>query len=146
MFSIRYNSRIKSWKNRISKYNCEGINYPSEKDDWKKFEKNDLTIVLSVLYSKKEKIYNAYVSKHNSNHEKQVILLTLIWVGFLGVRFEVGGTIIPPPPSYLKLVKVMLETWNLICKCTHICSFRKYTLKYEDLLNFAGVSIHLQKN
>ena len=28
-----------------------------------------------VLYAKKEKIYPAYVSKHNSDHEKQVILL-----------------------------------------------------------------------
>ena len=26
------------------------------------------------MYAKKEKIYPAYVSKHNSNHEKQVIL------------------------------------------------------------------------
>ena len=27
------------------------------------------------MYAKKEKIYPAYVSKHNSDHEKQVILL-----------------------------------------------------------------------
>ena len=25
----------------IDKYNWEGINYPSEKDDWKNFEKNN---------------------------------------------------------------------------------------------------------
>ena len=30
---------------------------------------------LNVLYAKKEKIYPAYVSKHNSNREKQVIFL-----------------------------------------------------------------------
>ena len=30
----------------IDKCNWERINYPSEKDDWKKFEKNHLTIAL----------------------------------------------------------------------------------------------------
>ena len=39
----------------IDKYNWQGINYPSEKDDWKKIEKNILTIALNVLYAKKEK-------------------------------------------------------------------------------------------
>ena len=34
------------------------------------FQKNNLTIALNVLYAKKEKIYPAYVSKNNSNHEK----------------------------------------------------------------------------
>ena len=89
MFSIRCNSRVKSWTNKkdsqgitkvkpfINKYNWEGINFPSEKDDWKKFEKNNVTIALNVLYAKKEKIYPAYVSKHNSNREKQVILLVI---------------------------------------------------------------------
>ena len=37
----------------------------------------NLTIAINVLYAKKEKIYPAYVSKHNSNHEKQVILLMI---------------------------------------------------------------------
>ena len=39
----------------INKYNWERINYPSEKDDWKKIEKNNVTIALNVLYAKKEK-------------------------------------------------------------------------------------------
>ena len=30
------------------------------------------------MYAKKEKIYPAYVSKHNSNREKQVILLIVL--------------------------------------------------------------------
>ena len=55
----------------------EGINFPSEKDDWERFEKNNVTIALNVLCSKKEKIYTAYVLKNNSNHEKQVILLMI---------------------------------------------------------------------
>ena len=41
----------------------------------KKIEKNNVTIALNVLYAKKEKLYPAYVSKPNSNREKQVILL-----------------------------------------------------------------------
>ena len=49
----------------MDKYNWEGINYPSEKNDWKTFEKNNLTIVLNILYAKKEKVYLAYVLKHN---------------------------------------------------------------------------------
>ena len=42
-----------------------------------KIEKNNETIVLSVLYAKREETYPADVSKHNSNHEKQVILLMI---------------------------------------------------------------------
>ena len=30
------------------------------------------------MYAKKEKIYPTYVSKHNSNHEKQVTLLMIL--------------------------------------------------------------------
>ena len=59
----------------INKYSWEGINLPSEKDDWKKFEENNVTIALNVLYAKNGKIYPAYISKQNSNREKQVIIL-----------------------------------------------------------------------
>ena len=40
----------------INRYNWEGINHPSEKDDWKKIEKNNLTVPLHVLFKKKEHI------------------------------------------------------------------------------------------
>ena len=58
-----------------------------------------------------------------------------------------GGT---PPPPCLKLVRDMLETWNLSRKYklqSHkfICSFRKYKFWYQGLRNFADVSIFLQK-
>ena len=44
----------------------KGIDYPSEKDDSKNFDKNNLEIALNVvLYVKSEKIYPAYVWKHN---------------------------------------------------------------------------------
>ena len=51
-------------------------------------------------------------------------LSTLIWMGFLGVRFVVGGGW---GWCWLKLVRIVLETWNVICKYTYICSFRKNT-------------------
>ena len=67
MFSICCNSCVKSWRNKkdlegitkikpfINKYNWDEINYPSEKYDWNKFEKNYVTIALNVLYVKKKK-------------------------------------------------------------------------------------------
>ena len=69
--------RITKTQSFINKYNWEKINFPSEKDDWKKFENNNVTIALNVLYAKKEKLYPAYVSKYSSNHERQVILLMI---------------------------------------------------------------------
>ena len=80
--------------------------------------------------------------------------LTLIWVGFLVVRFEEGrgwggfggGKITPPPPpACLKLVRITLGTSNLASKYTSICSFRKHTFYCLGPLNFADVSIFLQK-
>ena len=35
----------------------------------------------------------------------------------------------------------MLETWNLVLKNKHICSFRKITFLYEDIINFADVPL-----
>ena len=69
--------RIRKIKPFINKHNWEGINFPSEKDDWKKFAKNKVTIAPNFLYPKKEKIYPAYVSNNNSNCEKQVIFLII---------------------------------------------------------------------
>ena len=45
--------RITKIKHFIMRYNWVGINFPSEKDDWKRFEKNNVTIALNVLYFKK---------------------------------------------------------------------------------------------
>ena len=44
----------------------------------KNFEKNNLTVALNVSYAKNKKIYLAYVSKYNSKHEEQVILLMIL--------------------------------------------------------------------
>ena len=55
--------RIAKIKPFVNKYNWKGINFPSEKDDWKKFEKNNVTIALNVLYAKKEKTYPGWCTK-----------------------------------------------------------------------------------
>ena len=44
----------------------------------KKFEKNDSTIALIFKCIYKMNIYPVYNSKHNSNHEKQIILLMIL--------------------------------------------------------------------
>ena len=58
MFSICCKSMQKINLNRegINKYNREGINFQSEKDDWRTFEKNNVTTAVNVLYAKKEQI------------------------------------------------------------------------------------------
>ena len=43
--------RIRKIKGFINKYKLEGIYFPSEKNDWKKFEKNNVTIVVNALYT-----------------------------------------------------------------------------------------------
>ena len=44
---------ISNIKPLINNHNWKGMNQPSVKDDWKRFEKNNPTIVLNVLYVKK---------------------------------------------------------------------------------------------
>ena len=50
-------------------------------------------------------------------------LFTLMYVGFLEIRFVVGqrGAVV------LKLYPCLFEIWNLVCKYTHIFCFTKYT-------------------
>ena len=47
-------------------------------DDWKTFKKKNPTIALNILYIEEEEIYPAYVSKFNSNCQKQIILLMIL--------------------------------------------------------------------
>ena len=68
--------------------------------------------------------------------------LTLIWVGFLEVRSQVGQVKLP---SCLKPVRITLETSNLARKYTPICSSRKYTFQCEGPLSFADRSIFCPK-
>ena len=75
---IKYRpERVSNIKPFINKYNWEGINYPSKLDDWKRFEKNNSAIALNILYIKEKEILPAYISKHDSTREKQIILLMI---------------------------------------------------------------------
>ena len=51
----KHSERIIKIKPFINKYNWKERNFVSEKDDWKNYEKNNVTIALNVLYAKKEK-------------------------------------------------------------------------------------------
>ena len=63
----------------INKYNWKEINFPSYRKDCKKFESNDKSIALNILYIpyNTEEIRHVYQSKHNLNRENQVILLMI---------------------------------------------------------------------
>ena len=61
----------------INQYNWKRIEIPTEQKDWKKFEQNNKTIALNILfvpYSTKT-IRLAYKSEYNNERENQVILL-----------------------------------------------------------------------
>ena len=70
-------SKIKPF---IDKYNWKEIEFPSQGKDWKKFESNNKSIALNILYMphNTEKIRHAYKSKYNLTRENQVILLMII--------------------------------------------------------------------
>ena len=61
----------------INRYIWEKINYPSKIDDWKYFEKNNLTVTLNISYTKEKEKLTGYISKHKATREKQIILLTI---------------------------------------------------------------------
>ena len=60
-------------------YKWKEISFPSHQKGWKKFELNNKLIALNILYKphNTEEIKHAYVSKHNTNHENQVIILMI---------------------------------------------------------------------
>ena len=68
--------RISKIKPFIDKYDWKEIDFPSTGKDWKKFESNNKSIALNILYVpyNTEKIRRAYKSKHNLTRENQVIL------------------------------------------------------------------------
>ena len=71
--------RISKLKPYINQYNWKDIKFPSDKEDWKKFEQNNKEIALNVLFvpHNKKEIELAYTSKYNYKHKKQVILLMI---------------------------------------------------------------------
>ena len=71
--------RISKLKPYINKYNWEGIEFPAGPKDWKKFEQNNKTIALNILFvpHNTETIRVAYRSEYNHKRKKQVILLMI---------------------------------------------------------------------
>ena len=71
--------RISKLKPYINQYNWKDIKFPSDKEDWKKFEQNNKEIALNVLFvpHNKKEIELAYTSKYNYKRKKQVILLMI---------------------------------------------------------------------
>ena len=63
----------------INKYNWERVEFPAGLKDWIKFERNNKTIALNILFvpHNTEKLRVAYRSKYNHKREKQVILLMI---------------------------------------------------------------------
>ena len=63
----------------VGQYNWKEINFPSHKNDWNEFEKNNKAIALNILYvpHNTKRIRHAYKSKHNLSCEIQVILLMI---------------------------------------------------------------------
>ena len=71
--------RITKIKPFINTYNWKDIKFPSHSNDWKKFEQNNKTIALNILfvpYNTKQ-MRQAYISKYNSKLDSQVILLMI---------------------------------------------------------------------
>ena len=71
--------KISKIKPFISKYNWKEINFPAGPNDWKKFEQDNKTIALNILYVpyNTKEICRVYKSKYNNERENQVILLMI---------------------------------------------------------------------
>ena len=71
--------RISSLMHFIDQYNWKGIEFPSRSKNWKKFEQNNKTIALNILYVtyNTKQIKPAYISKYNNKLDNQVILLMI---------------------------------------------------------------------
>ena len=63
----------------IDNYNWEGIEFPAGSKDWKKFEQNNKTIALNILFvpHNTETIRVAYRSEYNHKCKKQANLLMI---------------------------------------------------------------------
>ena len=71
--------RISKNKPFIDKYNWKEIDFSSHGKDWKKFESNNKSVALNILYvpHNTEKIRHAYKSKYNLIRENQVVLVII---------------------------------------------------------------------
>ena len=71
--------RISKIKPFINQYNWKEIDFSSHSKDWKKFESNNESITLSILYvpHNTEKTRYACKSKYNLNRKNHIVLLML---------------------------------------------------------------------
>ena len=71
--------RISNIKPFIDQYNWKGIDFLAGIKDWKKFEKNNTTIALNIIYvSHNTKTINlAFKSKYNRKRKNKVVLLMI---------------------------------------------------------------------
>ena len=95
----RYRQRISKIEPFINQYNWKDIDFPSHQKDWKKFEQNNETIALNILFvpHNTKQIRHAYKSKYNNKRENQVILLMITdgekwyYLAFKSERTFYGG-------------------------------------------------------
>ena len=74
-----YPERISKIKPFINIYDWKDINFPSSKEDWNTFEKNNRSIALNIFYVpyNTKKVRPAYVPKYNCDRENQANLLMI---------------------------------------------------------------------
>ena len=60
-------------------YNWDGLGFPTQPSNWKKFEKNNSSIALNILFlpNNTKDIRLAYKSKYNGKRENKAILLMI---------------------------------------------------------------------
>ena len=71
--------RISSIYKIVDQYDWKERHFPPHKDNWKKFESNNKSIVLNILFASynTEEIALAYISKYNPKSKNQLILLMI---------------------------------------------------------------------
>ena len=71
--------RISKLKPFINNYNWKDIEFPSHSKDLKKFEQNNKTLALNILYVpyKTKQIRQVYISKYNNERDSQINLLMI---------------------------------------------------------------------
>ena len=59
--------KISKLRPYINQYNWKSIKFPSDKEDWKKFEQNNKEIASNILFvpHNKKEIEPSYISKYN---------------------------------------------------------------------------------
>ena len=137
--------RVLNIKPLINKFNWKGTNYPSKTDDWKSLKKNNPTITLNIWYIKEKEICPAYISKINSNCEKQIILL------IIPDKEKEGWHYLTVKKLYTLLTRIISQNHgDFYClNCLH--SFRtknklKSHQKVCENIDFCGIVMPSKKN